>query len=98
MTVNITGLMSLNNDKGLALLVQEDLQGLAAGGPVDAHSGNVVAPASCFRTEVVQVPELTALEEAFPGVLDAAFYHGLVLGMAHPGGIGDEAPVLGVFQ
>ena len=65
---------------------------------MDAQSGDIATPADRFRAEVGQVTELTALEEAFPGVLDAPFYSRLVLGMAHPGGIGDEAPMLGVFQ
>ena len=45
-----------------------------------------------------QVLEIAALEEALPGVLDAAFHHGLVSWVTHPGRIGDEAPMLGVLQ
>ena len=36
---------SVPGQQGLALLVLEDLQGLTAGGAVDAQSGNVTAPA-----------------------------------------------------
>ena len=82
----------------LALLVQEDLQGLTAGGAVDSLSGDVTAPAGRFITEVVQVSEIAALEEALPGVLDAPLHYGLVLRVTYPGRICDEAPVLGVFQ
>ena len=84
--------------QGLALLVQEDLQRLTPGGAMNTQSGDVATPAGRFRTEVVQVLEFTALEEAFPDVLDAPLHLGLVPWMAHPGRIGDEAPVLGVFQ
>ena len=90
--------LAVPREQGLALLVQEDLQGLTLRGAVNAHSGDITAPADRFRTEVGQIPELGSLEEAFPGVLDAAFYPGLVLGVSHPGRIGDEAPVLRVFQ
>ena len=61
-------------------------------------SGDITAPACRFFPEVGQVPELPALEEALPHVLDAPLHVGHVLGVAHPGGVGDEAPVLGVFQ
>ena len=65
---------------------------------MNTQSGDVATPAGRFRTEVGQVLEITALEEAFPDVLDAPLHLGLVPWMAHPGRIGDEAPVLGVFQ
>ena len=45
-----------------------------------------------------QSAEVAAFEETLPNVLDAALHPGLVLGVSHPGGVGDEAPVLGVFQ
>ena len=90
--------LAVPGSQGLALLVQEDLQGLAAGGAVDAQSGDVAAPALGLISDICQVPEPAALEEALPCVLDAALHHGLVFGMAHPGRIGDEAPILGVFQ
>ena len=90
--------LAVPGSQRLALLVQEDLQGLTAGGAVDSLSGDVTAPASRFRTEVVQVFEIAALEEPLPGVLDAPLHYGLVFGVTHPGRIGDEAPVLGVFQ
>ena len=90
--------LAVPGDQDRLLLVQEDLQGLATSGSVDAHSGDVAAPAGRFRTEVGQVPEIAALEEALPGVLDAPLHYRLVLRVTHPGRIGDEAPVLGVFQ
>ena len=90
--------LAVPGSKGLALLVQEDLQGLTAGGAVDAQSGDVAAPADCFRTEMGQVPELAALEEPLPDVLYAPLHLGLVLWMTHPGRIDDEAPVLRVLQ
>ena len=44
--------LAVPGSKGLAFLVQEDLQGLTAGGAVDAQSGDVAAPADWFRTEM----------------------------------------------
>ena len=65
---------------------------------MDPLSGDITTPAGRFFSEVGQVPELPALEETLPHVLDAPLHMWLVLGVSHPGGIGDEAPVLGVFQ
>ena len=45
-----------------------------------------------------QALEIAALEEALPDVLDAPLHLGLVLGVSHLGGVGDEVPALGVFQ
>ena len=42
--------------------------------------------------------EIAALEEALPDVLHATLHLGLVLGFPHPRRIGDETPVLRVFQ
>ena len=42
--------------------------------------------------------EISALEEALPDVLHIPLHFGLVLGVARPRRIGDEAPVLGVLQ
>ena len=55
-------------------------------------------PPQRFFPEVRQAVEVAALEKPFPDVLDATLHLGLVLGVSHPGGVGDEAPVLGVFQ
>ena len=82
----------------MALLIQEDLQGLAAGSAVDPQSGDIATPAGRFISQVGQVPELTALEEAFPDVLDAPLHLGLVPWVTHPGRVGDEPSMLGVFQ
>ena len=84
--------------QGLLFLIQEDLQGLRPGGAVDAPSRDISTPACRLILEVAQVLELTALEEALTYVLDAPFHLGLVPGVAHPGRVGDEATVLGVFQ
>ena len=65
---------------------------------MDPLSGDITTPACRFFPEVGRVPELPALEEALPHVLDAPLHLGLVLGVSHPGRVGDEAPVLGVFQ
>ena len=77
--------------QGLALLVQEDLQGLGAGGAVDAHSGDVAAPALGLISGIGQILELAALEEPFPGVLDPPLDYGLVFRVTHPGGISEVA-------
>ena len=82
----------------LALLITEDHQGLTPGGAVHPHSGDLTAPACRFCPEVSQAVEVAALEKPFPYVLDASLHLGLVLGVANPGGVGDEAPALGVFQ
>ena len=82
----------------MAFLILEDLQRPAPGGAVNPHSGDITAPASRFFPEVSQAFEVAALEEALADVLDAPLHLGLVLGVSHPGGIGDEPPVLGVFQ
>ena len=65
---------------------------------MDPLSGDIPTPAGRLIPEVGQVPELPALEEALPDVLDAPLDVGLVPGVTHPCGIGDEAPVLGVFK
>ena len=61
-------------------------------------SGDITAPAPGSQSHLLQTGEVAAPEEALADVLDAPLYVGLVLGVSHPGGIGDEAPVLGVFQ
>ena len=94
---DLTGL-AVPGGQGLAFLITEDLQRLAPGGAVDPLSGDITTPPCRFCPEVAQVPELPALEEALPHVLDAPLHMGFVLGASHPGGIGDEPPVLGVFQ
>ena len=66
--------LAVPGEQGLAFLVQEDLQGLTTGGAVDAQSGDIATPAGRFISQVGQVPELAALEEALPGVLDAPFH------------------------
>ena len=80
--------------QGLTFLILEDLQRVAPGSAVDPPSGDITTPAGRFFPEVGQVPELPALEEALPHVLDAPLHMGLVLGVAHPAGVGDEPPVL----
>ena len=84
--------------QGLLFLIQEDLQGLTPGGAVDAPSRDISTPACRLIPEVSQILELTALEEALTYVLDAPLHLGHVPGEAHPGRVGDEATVLGVFQ
>ena len=65
---------------------------------MDPLSSDITTPACRFCPEVSQAVEVAALEEALPHVLDAPLHVGLVLGVSHPGGVGDEPPVLGVFQ
>ena len=62
------------------------------------QSGHVQAPPLGSQSHLLQTGEVAAPEEALADVLDAPLHLGLVLGVSHPGGIGDEAPVLGVFQ
>ena len=71
--------------QGRALLVQEDLPGLTPRGAVNAPARNIATPAGRLIPELGQVLEITALEEAFPDLLDAPLHLGLVPGMAHPG-------------
>ena len=82
----------------LALLVLEDQQRLPASGAVDAQTGHLKAPAPGLIPDIGQLPELAALEEAFPDVGHATLHLGLVLEVAGPGRIGDKSPVLGVSQ
>ena len=84
--------------QGLSFRIQEDLQGLTPGGAVDAPSRDISTPACRLIPEVSQILELSALEEALAYVLDTPLHLGLVLGVAHPGRVGDEASMLGVFQ
>ena len=42
--------LAVPGEQGVALLVQEDLQGLAAGGAVDAQSGDIATPAGRFQS------------------------------------------------
>ena len=65
---------------------------------MDPLSGDIPTPAGRLIPEVGQAPELPALEEALPDVLDAPLDMGLVLGVTHPCRVGDEAPVLGVLK
>ena len=62
------------------------------------HPSGIPTSAGRLIPEVGQVPELPALEEALPHVLDVPLDVGLVPEVTHPCGIGDEAPVLGVFK
>ena len=80
--------IAVPRDQYLALLVLEDQQWFPAGGAVEAQAGHVAAPADGLLPGVGQVPELPALEEAFPGAGHATLHFGLVLGMADPGGVG----------
>ena len=75
-------------------LFLKDLQRLPSGGAMDPLSGDIPTPAGRLIPEVGQVPELPALQEALPHVLDAPLDVGLVPGVTHPCRIGDEAPVL----
>ena len=59
------------------------------------HGG---APALGFRPNVQQVAEFPTLEETLPDIGYAPLHVGLILGVANPGWVGDEAPMLGVFQ
>ena len=87
--------LAVPGDQRLALLITEDHQGLTPGGAVHPHSGDLTAPACRFCPEVSQAPaEVAALEEPFPDVLNTPLHLGLVLGVSHPGGVGDEPPVL----
>ena len=52
--------LAVRGEESLALLVQEDIQGLQLGGVVDAHSGDVTTLADRFF-EVSQVLELASL-------------------------------------
>ena len=90
--------LAVPGDQRLALLITEDHQGLTPGGTVHPHSGDITAPACRLCPEVSQAVEVAALEKPLSDVLDAPLHLGLVLGVSHPGGVGDEAPVLGVFQ
>ena len=84
--------------QGAKLLLPEDLKRFSTSGAVDALPGHVTTPPGRGIPEVGQVPELSALEEALPHVLDAPLHEGLVLGVTHPCGVGDEATMLGVLQ
>ena len=65
---------------------------------MDPLPGHVTTPPGRGIPEVGQIPELPALEEALPHVLDAPLHVGLVPGVTHPCGVGDEATMLGVLQ
>ena len=65
---------------------------------MDPQSGYVQAPPPGSQSHLLQTGEVAAPEEALADVLDAPLHVGLVLGVSHPGGVGDEPPVLGVFQ
>ena len=71
--------------ESVSFLLREDLQRPAPGGAVDPLSGDITTPAGRFFPEVGQIPELPALEEALPHVLDAPLHVGLVLGGVSPG-------------
>ena len=90
--------LAVPGGQGLAFLILEDLQRLAPGGAVHPHSGDITAPAGRFCPEVSQAVEVAALEEALPHVLDTPLHVGFVLGMPDPHHVGNEPPVLGVFQ
>jgi len=80
------------------LLVAEDLQRHLPRRPVEARPGHFQAPGGCLPPHVGQVQEGATLEEALPNEGHRPLHVGLVLGMAHPGRVGDEAPELGVLQ
>ena len=82
----------------MALLILENHQGLPASGAVDSLTGHVPTPLRRGRSHVDEVVEIGALEETLPGVGHAAFHLGLVLGMTWARRIGDETPMLGIFQ
>ena len=90
--------LAVPGEQGLALLVLEDHQGLPVSGAVDAQPSHVAAPAPGLLPDIGQVSELAALEETLPGIGNATLHFGLVLGMARPGRVGDEAAALGVLQ
>ena len=90
--------LAVPGKQGVALLVLEDRQRTLAGGAVDPHSGHLQAPARSLGPHVGQAVEFGALEETLPDVGHAPFHLRLVLGVALPSRVGDEAPVLGVFQ
>ena len=85
-------------EQGVAFLLLEYQEGLAAGGAVDAPAGHLPAPPGGLGPDVGQAVEAGPLEEALPGVGHAPLHLGLVFGVAHPGRIGEEAPALGVLQ
>ena len=90
--------LAIPGNQSIPLLILEDHQGLSPRGAVDAQTGDVAAPVPGLLPDIGQVFELAALEKALSGVGHASLHLGLVLGMTGPGRVGDEAPVLGVFQ
>ena len=60
--------LAVPRKQGLAFLVLEDLQGLPASGAVDTQPGYVAAPRLGLLPDISQVPEIAALEEAFPHI------------------------------
>ncbi len=84
--------------QGVALLVLEDHQRFLAGGAGNAHSRHLQAPLGRSGPHVGEVVEIGPLEETLPGVGHFTLHLGLVLGVASPGWVWDEASVLGVLQ
>ena len=79
-------------------LFHEGLERLTPGGAVHPQSSYVQAPTPGRNPHGLQAGEVAALEEALPDVLHAPLHVSLVPGVTHPGRIGDEAAVLGIFQ
>ena len=93
---DIAGL-AVPRHQGSTLLILEYRQGLPSGGAVSPRTGCLKTPALGFGSQLGRIVEIDALEEALPDVLNAPFDLGLVLGMADPRRVGDEAAVLGVL-
>ena len=69
-----------------------------AGGAVQARAGDVAGPPERPRPHLGQVPEGLPPEEVLPAVGNAALHFRFAGGVAHDGGIEQEAAELGVLE